>query len=77
MEIQLTISNNFISSKDNDEECVMHSNSDNIEIMINDEADEVIKELFTSLKIDIKIISNWWKLVSLSSIMFIYVLQMS
>ena len=55
----------------------MHSKRDNIEIMINDEADEVIKELFTSLKIDIKIISNWWKLVSLSSIMFIYVLQMS
>ena len=50
MEIQLTISNNFISSKDNDEECVMHSNSDNIEIMINDEADQVIKELFDSGK---------------------------
>ena len=28
----------------------MHSKSDNIEIMINDEADEVIKELFGSLK---------------------------
>ena len=28
----------------------MHSKSDNIEIMINDEADEVIKELFNSLK---------------------------
>ena len=28
----------------------MHSKSDNIEIMINDEADEVIKELFKSLK---------------------------
>ena len=28
----------------------MHSKSDNIEIMINDEADEVIKELFDSLK---------------------------
>ena len=28
----------------------MHSKSDNIEIMINDEADEVIKELFSSLK---------------------------
>ena len=41
--IQLTIANNFISSIDNDEERVMHSKSDNIEIMINDEADEVIK----------------------------------
>ena len=28
----------------------MHSKSDSIEIMINDEADEVIKELFYSLK---------------------------
>ena len=27
-------------------ECVMHSKSDNMEIIINDEADEVIKELF-------------------------------
>ena len=35
---------------DNDEECVMHSKSDNIEIMINDQANEVIKELFDSLK---------------------------
>ena len=28
----------------------MHSKSDNLEIIINDEADEVIKELFHSLK---------------------------
>ena len=28
----------------------MHSKSDNIEIMISDEADEVIKRLFNSLK---------------------------
>ena len=28
----------------------MHSKSDNKEIMINDEADEVIKEFFDSLK---------------------------
>ena len=28
----------------------MHSKTDNIEIIINDEADEVIKELFDSLK---------------------------
>ena len=40
----------FISSKDNDEERVTHSKNDNIEIMINDEADEVIKELFDLLK---------------------------
>ena len=47
---QLTIANKFISSIDNDEEQVMHSKCDNIEIMINDEADEVIKKLFDSLK---------------------------
>ena len=29
---------------------VMHSKSDNIEIMIADETDEVIKQLFDSLK---------------------------
>ena len=28
----------------------MHSKSDNIEIMINDEANEVVKELFDSLR---------------------------
>ena len=41
--IQLTIANNFISSIDNDEEHIMHSRSDDIEIIINDEADKVIK----------------------------------
>ena len=43
--IQLTIAKSFISPIHNDEEYVMHSRSDNIEIMINDGADEVIKEL--------------------------------
>ena len=43
--VQLTIANNFISSIDNDEEHVMHSKNNNIEIMINDEADEIVKEL--------------------------------
>ena len=50
MKIQLTVANNFISFTDNYEERVMHSKSDNIEIMINGEADEVIYELFDSLK---------------------------
>ena len=40
---------NFISSKDTDEDRVMHSKSDNIEIMIYDKADEFIKEHFESL----------------------------
>ena len=48
--MQLTIANNFISSIDNDEERVMHSKSDNIEIIMNDKTDEVLKELFDSLK---------------------------
>ena len=52
--MQLAIATKFISFIDNDEECLMHSKSDNIEIMINDEPDEVIKELYASLKIDMK-----------------------
>ena len=48
--IQLTIANNFISSVDNDEERVMHSKSDNIEIMINDEANEITADLFNLIK---------------------------
>ena len=45
--IQLTIANNFISSIDNNEE---HLKSGKIEIMIHNEADEVIKKLFDLLK---------------------------
>ena len=42
---------NFISSKDdNDEECLKHSKSDNVEIMISDETDEIIKKLFNPHK---------------------------
>ena len=48
--IQSKIANNFLSSVDNNEERAMHSKHNNIEIMINDEADEVIKELFVSFK---------------------------
>ena len=46
--IQLTIAINFISSKDNDEECIMHSKRDNTKIMINHKADEVIEKFFES-----------------------------
>ena len=38
-----------MSSKDKGEEQLMHSKSDNIEIMINDKADGVIEELFQSI----------------------------
>ena len=55
--IQLTITTNFISSKDdNDEDRAMHSKSDNIEVMSRDEADEAIKNFLIHLKIDTKII---------------------
>ena len=47
---KLAMVNNFISSIYIDEEHVMHSKSDNIEIIINDEEDEIIEELFKSLK---------------------------
>ena len=46
--IQLAIAANFISSIDNDEEHIVHTKSDNIKVLIND---EVIKKLFDSLKI--------------------------
>ena len=48
--VQLTIAINFIFSKDNDEESVMHSKSDNIGITINDRTDEVIEELLKSFR---------------------------
>ena len=38
-----------MSSNDNDEERVMYSKSDKVEIMTNDEEDEVIEEPFKSL----------------------------
>ena len=37
----------FISSKDNDEQHVMHSKSDNTEIMINKKEDGVIEKPFS------------------------------
>ena len=48
--IQLTITYIFISSIDNYEEGVMRSKSDKIEIMINDEAADVINFFFELLK---------------------------
>ena len=44
--IQLTIAINFIYSNDNDEESAMHSESNNIKIMIGDKGDQVAEELF-------------------------------
>ena len=47
--IQLTMSINFISHKDSNETRTMHTKSDNIEIMMSSETDEIIEELFKSL----------------------------
>ena len=40
---------NFISSKDSDEIRTMYTKSNNIEIMMGNETDEIIEELFKSL----------------------------
>ena len=40
---------NFMSSKDSEETCTVHTKSRNIEIMMGNETDEIIKELFDSL----------------------------
>ena len=50
MKTQLKIAINFISPLDNDQQHIMHSKSDNIETMMNDEADDDIKKFFDSLK---------------------------
>ena len=46
--IQLTVQISFISSLDNREICTMNSKSDNVEITMVNEADDIIKELFES-----------------------------
>ena len=52
-QIKLAIAIDFMSSKNNDEEPVMHSKSDNIEITSHDKVDEFKEELFQSL------LSSW------------------
>ena len=53
--IQLAMEINFISSKDSkdskdsNETRTLHTTTDNIEIMIGNETDEIIKNLFESL----------------------------
>ena len=47
--IQLTMIINFKSSKDSDEIRTMHTKSNNIETMMGNETDEVVKKLFESL----------------------------
>ena len=53
--IQLSTEINFISSKsDSDESRIMHTKSNNIEIMIGSDRNEVIEELFNLFCKDIK-----------------------
>ena len=47
--INLTMAINFFSSKDSEEIHTMHSKSDNMEILIGNETDEIIEDLFDSL----------------------------
>ena len=47
--IQLIMSINFISSKDSNETRNMHKKSDNIEMMMCSETDDIIGEFFKSL----------------------------
>ena len=47
--IQLTMTINFISSKDSDKTRIMYIKSNNIEIMIGSDTNEVIKELLKPL----------------------------
>ena len=50
LEIQLTITINFNSSKpDSDETRIKHTKSYNVEIMMGNETDEIIEDLFKSL----------------------------
>ena len=47
--IQLTMTIDFISSKDSNETWIIHSMSNSIEIMTVSKTDEIIEELFDSL----------------------------
>ena len=67
----------FFSSKDNHEERVIHSKSDNILFMIYDNADEVIEELFESLLNRYQSRLETLMIVILFLTVFIIVLQMS
>ena len=53
----MAIENKFISSIENDIERIIPSKSDNMDIMVNDKTNEVIKQLFDSLKNEH--INNW------------------
>ena len=52
--IQLTMSIHFMSSKGSEETRTMHTKSNNVEIMMGSETDEIMKELFKSFCKNIK-----------------------
>ena len=54
--ILLKIAINNVSHRETHEERVMHSISDNIEIMVNDKPDEVLEKLFSIISFQV---SNW------------------
>ena len=56
--IPLTIAINFISSKDTEEESVMHSTSDNMKFRPYNDECQVVNELFESLRSKIRIVSK-------------------
>ena len=67
--IQLTRAVNFISSKDDDEERLMHSRNDKKEIMINDQADKIFNSFLNRYQNNLE---KLMKGVIFSLIMFIY-----
>ena len=54
--ILLKIAINNVSHRETHEERVMHTISDNIEIMVNDKPDEVLEKLFSIISFQV---SNW------------------
>ena len=48
-EVQLTVAINFISSKDAEEECIMHPKSSNIKSTSYNDVNKVVDELFDSI----------------------------
>ena len=61
---------NFIFSKDCDETHTMHLKADNVEIIIDNETDEIIEELFNFLLQRYQ--KNQWNEVNLSLVALIY-----
>ena len=54
----MTVAISLISSRDTDEQRVVHPKNDNIESMIYDKADEVTQKRFESFFIDINLLLN-------------------